>query len=196
MKTHLLLVIVAITLLAAPAEAIDFTPHFTDTIDDGVPFHRMYFSEGGRPIFYRPHPAWVLSGDSQAATFKPKQSNLASVRIENAPAEHVRIPFDGPGSEALRNIARTLVPLDATGVIETWEIPNPVMLQGWTSFEVGFSYVQFGQHFCRSILFINLDADRQIHFIVSATPTEFQPLYKAAYRTLATWLQPATVQTR
>ena len=196
MKTLSLLATLAVTLLAARAEAIDFTPRFTETVDDGVPMRRMFFSDGAQRIFYRPPPTWVPSGDDQAATFRPKDSNLATVKIENAPAEHARIPFDGPGSEALRNIARTLVPPDATEVTEIWEVPNPVVLQGWTSFEVGFDYVQFGQHFCRSILFINLDKNRQIHFIVSAVPTEFKPLYKTAYRTLATWWQPTTVTTR
>jgi hypothetical protein len=76
-------------------------------------------------------------------------------------------------------------------VTPIWEVVNPVVLQGWTSFEVGVDYVQFGQHFCRSILFINLGGNRQIHFIVDATPGEFPALYKAAYRTLATWWEPA-----
>jgi hypothetical protein len=189
MKTLSLLASFAVSLLAARAEAIDFTPRFTDTIDDGVPFHRMYFSEGDQRIFYRPPAAWVLSGNGEAAAFRPNDSTLASVKIANAPADDAHIPFDVPGSKALCNIARTLVPHDATQVTEIWEIPDPVVLQGWTSFEVGFDYIQFGQHFCRSILFINLDEDRQIHFIVSAVPAEFQPLYKTAYRTLATWSQ-------
>jgi hypothetical protein len=192
MKTLSLLASLAVTLLTTRAEAIDFTPHFTETIEDGVPMRHMFFSDGAQRIFYRPRPSWLQSGNDQAAMFRPKDSNLATVRIENAPAEHVRIPFDVPGSEALRNIARTLVPPDATEVTKIWEVPNPVVLQGWTSFEVGFDYVQFGQRFCRSILFINLDTNRQIHFIVSAVSAEFQPLYKNAYRTLATW-QPTTV---
>jgi hypothetical protein len=196
MKTLSLLATLAVTLLSARAEPIDFTPRFADTVDDGVPMHRMFFSDDARHIFYRPPPTWVPSGSSEAATFRPKDSNLAVVKIENAPAEHALIPIDGPGSEAFRDIARTLVPSEATEVTEIWEVPNPVVLQGWTSFEVGFDYVQFGQHFCRSILFINLDANRQIHFIVSAVPAEFQPLYKTAYRTLATWWQPTTVTTR
>jgi hypothetical protein len=67
------------------------------------------------------------------------------------------------------------------GPREVIEAPDP---------EIGFDYLQFGRPFCRSILFINLDASRQIHFIVDAGPAEFQPLYKTAYRTLATWYQP------
>jgi hypothetical protein len=194
MKTLSLLASFAVTLLAARAEAIDFTPRFTDTIDDGVPFHRMYFSEGDHAIFYRPAPRWVLSGSGEAAVFRPNDSALASVKIENAPEEDVKIPFDNPSSSGtLCDIARALLPPDATQVTEIWEIPNPVVLQGWTSFEVGFDYVQSGRHFCRSILFINLDAKRQIHFIISAVSAEFQPLYKTAYRTLATWWQSPTV---
>jgi hypothetical protein len=111
MKTLSLLAI-AVALLVARAEAIDFTPHFTETIEDGVPMRHTFFSDGAQRIVYRPPPTWVQSGNDQAAMFRPKDSNLATVRIENAPAEHARIPFDGPGSEALRKIGRTLVPPD------------------------------------------------------------------------------------
>ena len=75
----------------------------------------------------------------------------------------------------------------STEIVERWEVVNPVVLQGWTSFEMGFDYVISGQRCCRSILFINLKENRQIHLIVDAGPDEFGPLYKTVYRTLATW---------
>lgn len=56
--------------------------------------------------------------------------------------------------------ASSLVPADATDVNVTWEVVNPTILQGWTSYEVGLDYVQTGKRFCRAVLFINLDAER------------------------------------
>jgi hypothetical protein len=111
--------------------------------------------------------------------------------IQNSPPDSARIPFDETGMEALRKIGRSLVPPDATDVTEIWETVNPVVLQGWTSFEMGFDYVQSGTRFCRAILFVNLDANRQVHVIIDAVPSEFEALYKTAYRTLATWWEPA-----
>lgn len=179
------------TLLTAPAPAIDFTPYFADSIEDGVPMRRMYFADGPRRIFYRLPHTWALSGDAQSATLRPKDSKHATVRIQNAPSEHARIPFDVPGREALRKIARSLFPPDATEVTVAREAVNPVVLQGWTSFEAVFDYQRAGEHFCRTVLFINLDENRQVRFIVDAVPAEFPPLCKTTYRTLATWWQQA-----
>lgn len=187
MKTPILLAAFAVTLLAARASAIDFTPRFAETVDDGIPFRRMCFSDNGRRIFYRPHPSWVTSGDGHAATFRPKDTTQSYVRIENAPAEQALIPLEEPGLEALRKIARALVPSEATEIGESWEIVNPVVIQGWTSFEMGFDYIAAGQRCCRSVLFINLREGSQIHLIVDASPAEFGQLYKTANRTLASW---------
>ncbi|MEQ1861954.1 MAG: hypothetical protein ABMA13_18705 [Chthoniobacteraceae bacterium] len=179
------------TLLTAPAPAIDFTLNFTDTVDDGVPIKRMYFSDGPRRIYYHPPASWARSGDARAAIFHPKDSTQASVTIQASPAEQARIRFDAGGLKSLREIALAMVPAGATEVSEVWEMVNPVVLQGWTSFEIGLDYVHFGRRFCRSILLINLDAERQISFTIDADPSEFQPLYKTTYRTLATWWEPA-----
>jgi hypothetical protein len=190
MKIRTLLAILAVALPAVRAVAIDFTPHVADSIDDGVPMRRMYFTDGEKRIFYRPPVTWSRSGDEHRAMFIPKDSDRAFVKMENAPAEHARIPFDDAGLAALRKIAVTLLPPDAVEAGESWETVNPVVLQGWTSFEIGFDYLQSGKTFCRSVLFINLDANRQIHFVVDAAPADFLPLYQTAYRTLSTWWSP------
>ena len=188
-KTSILLVTLGLTALAAQAPAIDFTPRIADSIEDGVPMRRLYFSDDAQHIYYRPLPNWSRYGDAQGATFRPKDSG-GEVRIQNAPEGNAGIAFDAEGLVTLRQIAHTLLPPRAAQATELWEAVNPVVLQGWTSFEIGFDYVAGDQHFCRSILFINLDSKRQIHFIVDAAPAEFSPLCKSAYRTLASWYQP------
>lgn len=189
MKTPLLLVTLGLTFVAARVAAIDFTLHIADSVEDGVPMRRLYFSENAEHIYYRPLPNWSRYGDAEGATFRPKDSS-GEVRIQNAPAGNASIAFDAHGLETLRQIARGLLPSSGAEATELWEAVNPVVLQGWTSFEIGFDYVAAGQHICRSILFINLDSKRQIHFMVEAAPPEFSPLYRAAYRTLASWYQP------
>jgi hypothetical protein len=196
MKIFFSLATLIFVLLAVPAPAIDFTPHFSESIEDGVPMRRMYFSDGAQRIYYRPPTNWARYGDEMAATFKPKDSPQAEVKITNASPEHARIPFDEGGLVALRQIAGTVLPPDATDVSEIWEAVNPVVLQGWTSFEVGFEYLQLGRPFCCSILFINLNPNEQVQFIVSAGPAEFRPLYQTAYRTLASWYQPTAGATQ
>ena len=195
MKTPLLLVTLSLTALAAQAPAIDFTPRIADSIEDGVPMRRLYFSDDAQHIFYRPLPNWSRYGDAQGATFRPKGS-AGEVKIQNAPAGNASIAFDAKGLVTLRQTAQTLLPPHAAHATELWEAVNPVVLQGWTSFEIGFDYVAGDQHFCRSILFINLDSKRQIQFIVDAPPAAFPPLYQGAYRTLASWYQPVAATAR
>ena len=188
MRTPVLLATLSLTVLAARLPAIDFTPRMADSVEDGVPMRRMYFTDKAQRIYYRPLPGWSRYGDAQGATFRPKDSS-DEVRIQNAPASNASIPFDAQGLKTFREIGYTLLPPGVKEVNELWEAVNPVVLQGWTSFEIGFDYVANGQHFCRSILFINLDAQRQIQFIVDSTPAHFSPLYQGAYRTLASWFQ-------
>jgi hypothetical protein len=191
MKILVSLAAVGFVLLAPRTQAIDFTARFADLVEDGVPMRRMYFTDDAQRIYYRPAPNWSQSCNAQAATFKPKDSERAVVRIENAPLGDARIPLDEHGLQTLRTTAGKLMPPDASEGIEISETLNPVALQGWTSFEIAFDYIRFGQHFSRSILFINLGADRQIHFMVDASPAEFESLHQTAYRTLASWSQVA-----
>ena len=195
MKTPLLLVSLSLTALATQAPAIDFTPRIADSIEDGVPMRRLYFSDDAQHIYYRPLPNWSRYGDAQGATFRPKDS-VGEVQIQNSPAGNASIAFDAEGLVTLRQIAQGVLPPGASQVTELWEAVNPVVLQGWTSFEIGLDYMAAGQHFCRSILFINLDAKRQIQFIVDAPAAAFPPLYQGAYRTLASWYQPVAAQAR
>jgi len=195
MKTPLWLVTLGLTGLAAPVLAIDFTPRIADSIEDGVPMRRLYFSDNAQHIFYRPLPDWSRYGDAQGATFRPKDSN-GEVKIQNAPTGNASIAFDAHGLESLREIARASLATGGDQPTAIWEVVNPVVLQGWTSFEIGFDYVKAGQHSCRSMLFINLDAKRQILFTVDAPAALFLPLYQGAYRTLASWYQPTVAGAR
>lgn len=177
-------------LAAIPGAAIDFTPHFVATIEDGVPMNRMHFTDGTRPIYYRAAPGWTWSGDANCITFTPRHEGNWRVSLQNSPPGHTRIPLQDTGLVKLREIASATLPPDTTRLIKVWETVNPVIIHGWTSFEIGFDYAQSGRAFRRSILFLNLDSKRQIRLIVDAPPMEFQPIYKNAYRTLATWWEP------
>ena len=190
MKIVFAIAILLVVLLPARGGTIDFTQHTEDSIEDGVPMRRMYFSDGDQRFFYRPLASWSRFSDAQSAKFRPKDSLDALVKIENSPAGSARIPLDEAGLLAMRKTASSLVPPDATHVNVTWEVVNPTILQGWTSYEAGLDYVQSGKHFCRSVLFINLDTERQVRFVVTAWPANFAPLYAATYKSLATWYQP------
>ena len=67
MKALLFLVISCAAALTARAQAIDFTPRFSEAVEDGVAVRHMAFSDGAHAILYRPHQGWIRSGDAQAA---------------------------------------------------------------------------------------------------------------------------------
>lgn len=167
--------------------AIDFTPLYADTIEDGVPFHRMYFSEPEMRIYFRPPANWRIAGAPAAITFSPPELNASFIRLEAAPAKDAAIPLDEKGVESLRAIAQSLIPAQFAKPVEQWETVNPMTLQGWTSFEVGYSGQAKGLEFYRSVLFINLSPERQIRVIVEGPTAEFKNLYETAYRSLSSW---------
>ncbi len=192
MKAFFIFTGLLLALLPARGGTINFTQHTADSIEDGVPMRRMYFTDGEQRFYYRPLAGWTRFSDAGSAKFQPKDSVDAFVKIENSPPGSAKIPLDEAGLLTLRKIAAERAPAGATDIHVTWEVVNPTILQGWTSYEVGLDYMLSGKHFCRSILFINLDAERQIRFLVTAWPENFKPLYAATYKSLATWYQPAT----
>ncbi len=190
MKAFFVFTGLLLALLPARGGTINFTQHTADSIEDGVPMRRMYFTDGEQRFYYRPLASWARFSDASWAKFQPKDSLDAFVKIENSPPGSAEIPLDEAGLLTLRKIAAERIPAGATDAHVTWEVVNPTILQGWTSYEVGLDYMLSGKHFCRSVLFINLDAERQIRFLVTAWPENFQPLYAATYKSLATWYQP------
>ena len=184
---RLLLALFACAGSVPAASAIDFTPRYTDTMEDGVPFHRMYFTEGNNRIFFRPPVNWQVSGEPAAIHFSPKGLHLAQVSFRSVSPEDAAIPFDEKGIEKLRAIARSLLPSAFTNPEGQFEIVNPIILQDWTSFEIGFGGQFYGIESRRSILFINLAPGRQLLISIDAATADFEKLHKDAYRSLATW---------
>jgi hypothetical protein len=46
MKTFLAIATLVSIAIPTRAPAIDFTPRFTDVVDDGIPMRRMFFTDG------------------------------------------------------------------------------------------------------------------------------------------------------
>jgi hypothetical protein len=186
-KSRLLLVLLACAGSVPAESAIDFTPRYADMMEDGIPFHRMYFTEGDNRIFFRPPANWQVSGDTAAIYFTPKGLHVSQVSFRSVPPEEATIPFDEKGIEKLREIAKSLLPSAFTDPEEQFETVNPIILQDWTSFEIAFSGHYYGIDSRRSILFINLAPGRQLRIVVEAPIRDFEKLHKDAYRSLATW---------
>jgi hypothetical protein len=174
----------------AGASAIDFTPRYAESVQDGFPVKRLFFADQAQRIYLSVPNNWRVSGDGQHGTFTPGNLTQASVVLENSHLS-AEIPFDEKGLAAYRKAASESMPPGASEIQMEVERANEVQLNGWTSYELTFSYKSYGQRFIRSVLFINLDKERQIVFRVEARKENYDKLYQQARATLGSWFAPS-----
>jgi hypothetical protein len=172
------------------ASAIDFTPRYAQSVQDGFPVNRLYFSDQARRIYLSVPNSWRVSGDQQHGIFTPGNLSQASVVLENSSLS-AQVPFEREGLEAYRKAASELIPVGATEVQVDFERANEIQINGWTSWEMAFSYQFCGQRFTRSVLFINLNKEKQIRFRVEARKENFEKLYPQARAALGSWFAPS-----
>ena len=175
-----------LVLAAANAGAIDFTPQYAESVQDGFPVRRLYFAQDKQRIYLAVPKDWSVAGNGQRGTFTPAAIPQGLVTLENSPLP-ANLPFDEKGLEIYRKAAAEVVPSGATEITTSAEKINEVQLNGWTSFEIAF----YGQNFTRSVLFINLDQERQMRFRVEARKEHFDKLYAQARATLGSWFAPS-----
>lgn len=174
----------------AGASAIDFTPRYAESVQDGFPVKRLYFSDQAQRIYLSIPNSWRVTGDGQHGTFTPANLNQASIVLENSPIS-AQVPFDEKGLESYRKAASDLLPPGASDVQIEFERANEVPNNGWTSFEMAFTYRVYGQPFCKNVLFINIDKEKQIRFRVEARKEHFEKLYPQARAALGSWFAPS-----
>jgi hypothetical protein len=172
------------------ASAIDFTPRYAESVQDGFPVKRLYFSDQAQRIYLSIPNNWRATGDGQRGTFTPGNLTQASIVLENSPIT-ARVPFDEKGLEMYRKAASDLLPPGANEVQIDFERTNEIPINGWTSFEMGFSYRAYGQLFSKTVLFVNLDKENQLRFRVEARRESFEKFYSQARAALGSWFAPS-----
>lgn len=172
------------------ASAIDFTPRYAESVQDGFPVKRLYFSDEAQRIYLSIPNNWRVTGDGQHGTFTPGNFPQASIVLENSPIS-AQVAFDEKGLEAYRKAASDLIPPGASEVQIDFERANEIQINGWTSFEMAFTYRVYGQPFSKSVLFINIDREKQIRFRVEARKENFEKLYPQARAALGSWFAPS-----
>ncbi len=180
---------ILLAISSASALALDFTPQYSESVQDGFPVRRLFFSDKEQRVYLTVPKDWKVSGNGQRGTFTPASLEQASVAVENSPLSP-QVQFDEKGLETYRKAAAEVVPQGATNVQVDFEKTNEFTLNGWTSFEMQFSYQLFGQSFSRSVLFVNMDKDAQLRMRVEARKENFDKVYPAARGILASWFSP------
>ncbi len=170
--------------------ALDFTPRYAESVQDGYPVKRLYFSDRDQRIYLSVPNTWRVSGNGQRGTLIPEKLSQASVLLENSPF-NAKNSFDAEGLELYRKAAFGLVPAGASTIQVDYEKTNAVPINGWSSFEMAFSYNFYGQSFRRSVCFINIDKEKQVRFSVEGHKDYFDKLSQQAHATLASWFAPS-----
>jgi hypothetical protein len=175
-------------LLAGSAQAeLLLTPQISEYELDGVKFHRLAFSDGGKVVTYQSPRGWEYSGSGTRLTLRPPKKAQAEATI-------TRIPLPKPGSfdeESLKKLveeAVAQVPRGSENINVVSQEKNPLMIQGKETFLVTLSYTAYGQQYGRSILFLNR-GNEQIRSQLTCREADFKELQQAFLASQYTWQQ-------
>ena len=187
MKTirHIVLALVLSAELAAAGSTIEFSADLKEFMGEGVGYHRLTFTDDKRTIFYQPPPKWTCSLMGKSLHLRPTDANFAAAEIEAIPLAGPQ-SIDAAASEAFtQQVLSTLPPGSQQAEVVKQE-QNPVPLNNNPTFEVIVSYKAIGDPFQRSVLFLNTPAN-QVVFKLTAKKADFDALYRAFRRSIATW---------
>ena len=181
-------VMAALSSVAGRAETINFSPEYENSTQDGNPMRYLRFRCGPKKILLYPPKSWEIRGTSNAAYFSPQKTQFAEAKFENAPSG-MPAAFDEKGLEGYRQVALSLIPRNAKDVIALNELPDAVTINNWTAFEKTHEYTADHLKFTHSILFLKLDAEREIRIQVTARNEDFAKFHRAVLAILNTWFE-------
>jgi hypothetical protein len=156
---------------------IDFTPGTGERVLEGIKFPELYFYENGRQISYEQPRGWSYSGDSSRIRFMPPSVAQAFAEMAQAPLAAPQ-NFDEPTIKLLQERVLQTVPPDSHDVTVVAAEKNPLMINAHETFEVTVAYELYGEHYSRSVLFMNLP-DTQLTFSFVSRKADFDKLHQA-----------------
>jgi hypothetical protein len=183
---------VALSLPAASASRaapIDFTPIQVRTVEDGIPAVRTAFKDGNKKIFFRAAKGWRMAGGGQELRLYPTEHLDGYVRIGNSPVE-ASVLFEEAGIPTYEATARSVLPQAAVNIEVLSRKGDAYPLDDWKSYEIHFAYELNGTANRCWVLFITMNPQRQIWYVVDARQRDFDAVYAAARSMLGSWFEP------
>ena len=169
--------------LAAPAIALDLTPHPATATFNKMRVNRYFFEDAGKQMGFRIDNNMTVKGTSASAAFKFEDLRDAGMRILKS-SKNPDAPFDEKELESYRANARALVPASATDVQLDQENPDVIAINGWTSHQFIFTYKVSGFAYRCSVTFLNYNKTEQLVVDVSAPAPDFERVYLRSYQVL------------
>ena len=171
------------------ATPIDFTPIEVRTVEDGIPGVRTAFRDGTKKIFFRAAKGWRMAGGGRELMLYPKDQLDGYVRMGNSPVEP-SVTFEEPGLAIYQTTARSVLPKAAAKIELLSQKADAYPLDDWQSFEMHFAYEVNGVANRCWVLFITMNPERQIWYVVDARARDFDAVYAAARSMLGSWFEP------
>ncbi|MEO7317733.1 MAG: hypothetical protein ABIZ56_01960, partial [Chthoniobacteraceae bacterium] len=170
----------ACALIAIPgAEAqTDLTPTESFYEIEGTRTANVTFTDGNKKIPYTPPAGWTLSGGGKKLSLAPRDVVQAGGTIETETARAPLPPATEDNIKAYADVARSLVPRDASKVEVVEAIISPTRISGNSMVDVTLSYSFFGQQFRMNVLFMPRDTE-QLRFRFVARAADFPPLSRS-----------------
>jgi len=165
---------------------IDLTPLASTRELEGIQFSRLEFRDGNVTITYEPPRKWQTFGrDATKLVLVPPDATQAQATIETV--QETLPDFDERGIEILKQrIMLGLLPNASEQRTILGTEVNGVALNNNPTCEITASFVQFGQRFKMSTLFVSLGTS-QLRFQLLCRDADFAKLHQAFRSTVPSW---------
>ncbi len=181
--------------LALPVQAIDLTPQYVSTIDDGVVSQRPYFADGEKKYAVKLDSETKLSAYEGGALFTFAKSPDARMLLRPSPLPSA-LPFPD-NLPQYEEAARGLLPPDAQDVALVTKVADPLPINDWKSYSFTFTYHTANQPRRQSITFLNLKPSEQIVMQAAASEADFENIAGRAFNIIRRWHEvPASSEQR
>ncbi len=158
--------------LAGTTLAIDLTPRYIITHTDGVPVRRPYFAAGDKKFAVTIDAETELREYEGSAIFNFLKFPRAVMRLRASPLQ-AEVPFDEFNLGRYRKAALGLILPGAEKAVIELEQPNAMPINDWQSHRFVITYEVAGSPMRESVMFLNLERQKQIVVQVRARDADF-----------------------
>lgn len=168
------------------ADAIDLTPHFSDTTVGGVVQRRMFFVDGNQKVGVNMDFQTRVEAGAGGAVFRFQRTPNAVLILRPSPMSADE-PFAGVSLLRYREAAHRLLPPGVASVESLEEVRDPITSNGWQSFRFAYSYIEQGTQRICSVTFINIHPEEQIVMLVASLSKDFDDAAQRSWFIVRTW---------
>jgi hypothetical protein len=184
MKANLVLLLAMLPWFADAA--IDLTPRYIDTYNDGIVFQRLYFTDGEKKFTVRSNRETVVTGESGGAMFRFTKLPNSSFQILRSRLTPEQL-FSGTALEQYREAAKRLLPVLAKASSIREETVDPLPINNWKGYRLILSCDLNGKTYLQSVTFLNLTPTDQVVLVTTAPEATFQEAADRSFQIIRTW---------